>query len=54
MLDNSYRLKNQTHLPENGIEGALFELLDIETDKEIRLFIKVFFSRIFLIILFYY
>lgn len=27
-------------LPETGLEGALFELLDIETDNEIRLYIK--------------
>lgn len=41
MVDNPYRLKNQMHLPENGLEGALFELLDTETEKEIRQYIKV-------------
>lgn len=28
-------------LPETGLEGALFEMLDLETDAEIRKHIKV-------------
>lgn len=31
----------ESPLPETGIEGALFELLDTETDKEMRTYIKV-------------
>lgn len=47
MLDKTNNLNNKTNLPINGIEGALIELLNIETDKEICQFIKVLFNYFF-------
>lgn len=42
IMDQRKRNPMEHPLPETGLEGALFELLDIETDDEIRLYIKVF------------
>uniref|UniRef100_A0A915D0I2 HEAT repeat-containing protein 5B n=1 Tax=Ditylenchus dipsaci TaxID=166011 RepID=A0A915D0I2_9BILA len=40
IIDIQSKKGKENPLPETGLEGALFELLDVETDKEMRQYIK--------------